>query len=66
MISWRYIGQGWHDVWVADDARASISRHPHVDRGRYILRIETREIGRFDDVALARWKAENIIEGSKA
>lgn len=63
MISWTYEGQGWHDVWRAVEVRAWIQRHPRRHGGRYVIWVDGVQVGKVDDIDLAKWKVHNMIEG---
>lgn len=65
MIAWQYVGAGWRDEWRAETpaGRVWISRHPRANRGAYVVWVGADRIGERNTLELARWMAENTIEG---
>jgi hypothetical protein len=60
---YKYMPCGWLDVYVSEDARVMITRHPRHDRGEYVVTIDGERVCQRDSLALAKWKAHNLLEG---
>jgi hypothetical protein len=63
---WAYRGEGWFDYWTSSCLRCMIVRHPRHDAGYHMIWIDGECIAKADNLAFAKWKAHNYLEGMNA
>ena len=63
MIEWRYMTAGWTEVFTERESRCMIVRHPNQANGRYVVWIDGKLLSSHKELAFAKWKAQNILEG---
>lgn len=64
MIVWHYSPDRWLDLWFSSCNRCMITRHPRKDRGEHVIWIDGERVGQTPDLAFAKWKAINHLEGA--
>lgn len=62
LIEWDYQGDGWFDRWHSRCGRVMIARHPRHDRGDYVIWIDGARVAQRDQIAFAKWKANNLLQ----
>ena len=66
MTRWIHNGHAWIDTYTTTCGSCMITRHPQKDRGEYVIWIDGERIAQRSTLELAKWKAENTMEGLKA